>query len=42
MTWKEKLVARILLIVAMMVAEGEVRDDVRRLSTHISASRRED
>lgn len=36
MTWREKLVARILLIVALLVADDPaVRQEIKHLSSHI-------
>jgi hypothetical protein len=35
-TWRERTVARILLLVAMLVSDNaEVRDEIRHLSNHI-------
>ena len=36
MTWREKCVVRILLLVAKMVDEGPWRDDIQNLANHIS------
>jgi hypothetical protein len=38
MTWKQKTVIRILLIVAEMLADAEWRKEVRTLATHISVN----
>lgn len=37
MTWKDKTVIRILLIVAKMVSEPEWRREIEALSNHIGA-----
>lgn len=42
MTWREKLVCRILLIIAKMVAPGPILDDVKHLASHISVAREGD
>jgi hypothetical protein len=40
MTWREKTIARILLIIAGMLAEDDkLRDELRHLSNHINAQR---
>jgi hypothetical protein len=36
MTWREKTVVTILLMVARMLDEGQWRDDLKTLATHIS------
>ena len=36
MSWKEKTVIRILLLVARLIAPAEWQKDVEQLSTHIS------
>lgn len=43
MTWREKLICHILLIIARMVADDPVvRDEVKYLSNHISVSKDDD
>lgn len=42
MSWKEKLIARILLLICRIVAEGDLRDELRHLSNHITSSRDEE
>jgi len=39
-TWKEKVVCRILFIIAMMMAEdSKVHDEIKALATHISVEK---
>lgn len=39
MTWREKTVARILLILAkMLTSDGPIRDEIKTLATHIAAA----
>lgn len=43
MTWKEKTIARILLLIARMLAEDSaIADELRHLSNHISQSRKDE
>lgn len=42
MTWREKLVCRILLIIARMVAPGAIADDLKHLSSHIAVAKEGD
>lgn len=43
MTWREKLVARILLIVAAMVADDPgLAAEIKNLSTHIQVNAKEE
>jgi len=37
-TWKQKLVIRILLLIASMVADPEWQMDIRNLANHISVN----
>lgn len=39
MTWREKLVCRILLILAGMVAPSEAKDEIKHLDNHIRLMR---
>ena len=36
MTWHERTVCRILLIIAKMLAPSSISDDIKNLSSHIS------
>ena len=39
MTWKEKVICRILLLIAMMVAEDSViKDELKNLRNHIDVN----
>ncbi len=35
MTWREKLTARILLMVAKMIAPDAMKEEIKTLATHI-------
>lgn len=35
MTWKEQIVIRILLLVARYLSDGELKDNIKTLDTHI-------
>ena len=41
-TWKERLIAKILLMVARMFATGDLSEEIRHLSNHITVSRYSD
>ena len=42
MTWREKTLARILLIIAVMLADDEpLKKEIRMLSTHITVHAKE-
>lgn len=38
-TWREKIVVRILLLVARMFASPELADEIRHLSNHVTTAR---
>jgi hypothetical protein len=39
MTWRERLVCRILLIIASMVAPGGISKDIEHLANHIAQAK---
>lgn len=36
MSWKEKTISKILLLVAMILSNKEIREEIKALSNHIS------
>jgi hypothetical protein len=38
MTWKEKCVCRILLVIAKMISTGDTRDEMKHLYNHINCA----